>query len=64
MSRRYARGPGFEEGVDAQTCGVVRAELLTVGRTEHEISAFSRRRPAIVDPDFAPVLRLGTGDLI
>lgn len=49
-------------GKFASLVGRILAELLTVGRTEHDISAFSLRRPAIVDPDFVPVFRLGTGD--
>lgn len=48
-------------GKFASLMGRILAELLTVGRTEHDISAFSLRRPAIVDPDFVPVFRLGTG---
>lgn len=51
-------------GKFASLMGRILAELLTVGRTQHDISAFSLRRPAIVDPDFVPVFRLGTGDLI
>ncbi|MGW9158510.1 N-methyl-L-tryptophan oxidase [Microbacterium sp. NPDC055665] len=49
-------------GKFASLMGRILADLLTVGRTEHDISAFSLRRPAIVDPDFVPVFRLGTGD--
>ncbi|WP_091037488.1 N-methyl-L-tryptophan oxidase [Microbacterium oxydans] len=49
-------------GKFASLMGRILAELLTVGRTEHDISAFSLRRPAIVDPDFVPVFRLGPGD--
>ncbi|MGV2904026.1 hypothetical protein ACNPM4_20330 [Microbacterium sp. AGC62] len=48
-------------GKFASLMGRILAELLTVGRTEHDISAFSLRRPAIVDPDFVPVFRLGPG---
>lgn len=50
-------------GKFASLVGRILADLLTVGRTEHDISAFSLQRPAIVDPDFVPVFRLGTGDL-
>lgn len=49
-------------GKFASLVGQILAELLTVGRTEHDISAFSLLRPAIVDPDFVPVFRLGTDD--
>ncbi len=49
-------------GKFASLMGRILAELLTVGRTEHDISAFSLRRQAIVDPDFVPVFRLGRGD--
>lgn len=49
-------------GKFASLMGRILAELLTNGRTEHDISAFSLQRPAIVDPDFVPVFRLGTGD--
>lgn len=49
-------------GKFASLVGRILAELLTVGRTEHDISAFRLQRPAIVDPDFEPVFRLGTGD--
>jgi sarcosine oxidase len=48
-------------GKFASLMGRILADLLTVGRTEHDISAFSLRRPAIVDPDFVPVFRLGPG---
>jgi monomeric sarcosine oxidase len=47
-------------GKFASLIGQVLAELLTVGRTGHDISAFSLQRAAIVDPDFEPVFRLGT----
>lgn len=49
-------------GKFASLVGRILADLLTVGRTEHDISAFSLRRPAIVDPDFVPLFRLRTGD--
>jgi sarcosine oxidase len=48
-------------GKFASLVGRILAELLTVGRTGHDISAFSLQRAAIVDPDFEPVFRLGTG---
>lgn len=49
-------------GKFASLVGRILADLLTVGRTEHDISSFSLTRPAIVDPDFVPLFRLGTGD--
>lgn len=49
-------------GKFASLVGRILADLLTAGRTEHDISSFSLRRPAIVDPDFVPLFRLGTGD--
>lgn len=49
-------------GKFASLMGRILADLLTVGRTEHDISAFSLQRPAIVDPDFVPLFRLGTGE--
>jgi monomeric sarcosine oxidase len=42
--------------------GRIMADLLTSGSTPHDLSAFSLTRPAIVDPDFAPTFRLGSGD--
>ncbi|WP_341946918.1 N-methyl-L-tryptophan oxidase [Microbacterium sp. LWH11-1.2] len=47
-------------GKFASLVGRILADLLTVGRTAHDISSFSLRRPAIVDPDFVPLFRLGT----
>ncbi|MDQ0726603.1 N-methyl-L-tryptophan oxidase [Microbacterium sp. W4I20] len=49
-------------GKFASLVGRILSDLLTVGRTEHDISAFSLTRPAIVDPDFVPLFRLGAGD--
>lgn len=49
-------------GKFASLVGRILAELLTVGRTEHDISSFTLQRPAIVDPDFVPLFRLGTGE--
>ncbi|CAH0217377.1 Monomeric sarcosine oxidase [Microbacterium oxydans] len=48
-------------GKFASLVGRILADLLTAGRTEHDISAFSLARPAITDPDFVPVFRLGDG---
>lgn len=46
-------------GKFASLIGSILADLLTSGRTEHDISAFSLTRPAIVDPAFIPTFRLG-----
>lgn len=45
-------------GKFASLMGQILAELTTVGRSEHDIEAFRLTRPAIVDPDYAPALRL------
>jgi monomeric sarcosine oxidase len=45
-------------GKFASLVGQILADLVTTGSTEHDISAFSLSRPAIVDPDFTPVFRL------
>lgn len=49
-------------GKFASLVGQILADLLTVGSTTHDISAFSLMRPAITDPDFVPAFRLGTPD--
>jgi monomeric sarcosine oxidase len=49
-------------GKFASLIGSILADLLTAGRTKHEISAFSLTRAAIVDPDFTPSFRLGTAE--
>lgn len=46
-------------GKFASLVGRILADLLTSGSTEHDISSFSLRRPAITDPEFVPVFRLG-----
>lgn len=51
-------------GKFASLVGRILAELLTAGRTEHDISAFRLTRPAIVDPDFVPTFRLSANDEI
>ncbi|GAA2981488.1 sarcosine oxidase [Microbacterium terrae] len=45
-------------GKFAGLVGRIIADLLTVGSTPHELSAFSLTRPAIIDPDFVPRFRL------
>lgn len=47
-------------GKFASLIGQIMADLLTAGSTEHDISPFRLTRPAIIDPDFVPVLRLVT----
>ncbi|WP_203580247.1 N-methyl-L-tryptophan oxidase [Microbacterium hibisci] len=49
-------------GKFAGLMGRIIADLLTVGRTSHDVSAFRLTRPAIVDPDFVPVFRLGIAE--
>jgi len=49
-------------GKFASLVGSVLADLLTAGRTEHDISAFRLTRAAIVDPGFTPTFRLGTAE--
>ncbi len=48
-------------GKFAGLVGQVMAELLTQGTSPHDLSAFHLTRPAIVDPDFVPTFRLGSG---
>lgn len=48
-------------GKFASLVGRILADLLTTGRTAHDISAFRLTREAIVDPDFAPTFRLTRG---
>ncbi len=45
-------------GKFAALVGEILADLLTDGATRHGIDRFSLRRPAIVEPDFAPRFRL------
>ena len=45
-------------GKFASLVGQILADLTTRGHTEHDIEAFSLDRPAITDPEYAPVFRL------
>ena len=47
-------------GKFASLVGRILADLLTAGSTAHDIAPFRLTRPAIVDPDFVPVFRLGS----
>ena len=47
-------------GKFASLVGRILADLLTTGSTTHDITPFRLTRPAIVDPDFVPVFRLGS----
>ncbi|WP_457101250.1 N-methyl-L-tryptophan oxidase [Microbacterium sp. P5_E9] len=47
-------------GKFASLVGRILADLLTTGGSEHDITAFRLTRPAIVDPDFVPLFRLGS----
>ncbi|MCG2621393.1 N-methyl-L-tryptophan oxidase [Arthrobacter sp. I2-34] len=46
-------------GKFASLIGQILADLMLTGSTEHDIEPFSLLRPAITDPDFVPVFRLG-----
>ena len=46
-------------GKFASLVGRILAGLLTTGSTTHDITPFRLTRPAIVDPDFVPLFRLG-----